>query len=242
MKIQVILMIRKFKKKSICIIPARGGSKRIPLKNIKSFLGKPIIYFPIKIALKSNLFDKVVVSTDNMKIAKIAKKLGAEVHIRNPKYADDYTDTISVIKNVIESIDKKRKYLKICCIYPTSIFLTFKILKEAFTKLKKNNNYIFSASNFDKPVERSFYRKKKKIKMLFEKNFYKRSQDLKTYYYDAAQFYLGWRNSWISKKKIFSGPNDFVYFKSEEFQDIDRKDDWELAKKKWQILNLKRKY
>ena len=235
-------MIIKLKKKNICIIPARGGSKRIPLKNIKSFFGKPIIYYPIKTALKSDLFDKVIVSTDNLKIAKVSKKFGAEVHIRSSKYADDYTDTISVVKNVIGSIDIKKKYLKICCIYPTSIFLTNRKLKEAFIKLKKNNNYIFSACNFEKPVERSFCKKKKKIKMLIEKNFYKRSQDLKTYYYDAAQFYLGWRSSWTNKKKIFSGPNDFINFKSEEVQDIDSKNDWELAKKKWKGLNLKKKY
>ena len=101
-------MITKLKKKNICIIPARGGSKRIPLKNIKSFFGKPIIYYPIKTALKSDLFDKVIVSTDNLKIAKVSKKFGAEVHIRSSKYADDYTDTISVVKNVIGSIDIKK--------------------------------------------------------------------------------------------------------------------------------------
>ncbi len=113
-------------KKNLCIIPARGGSKRIPNKNIKNFFGKPIIYYSIKSALDSNFFDKVIVSTDSKKIAKISKKFGAEVHKRNPKYADSYTDTITVIKNVIEEIDKYNNYSKVCCIYPTSIFLTKK--------------------------------------------------------------------------------------------------------------------
>ena len=114
-------MIRKFKKKSILITPARCGSNRIPLKNIKSFLVKPIIYFPIKIALKSNLLDKVVVSTDNMTIAKIAKKLGAEVHIRNPKYADAQYNLGIVYQEQNESKTATNLYMKAISLNPNYI-------------------------------------------------------------------------------------------------------------------------
>lgn len=235
-------MIRNYIIKNICIIPARGGSKRIPLKNLKLFFGKPIIYYSIKKALNSKLFDQVIVSTDNKNIAKISEKIGAKIHIRDPKYADDFTDTISVIKHVIQDLDKKKQFEKVCCIYPTSIFFTEKKLKEAFKKLKKKNCYIFSASRFHNPIDRSFYKIKDRVKMLFKKNYIKRSQDLRTYFYDAAQFYLGWRHSWVSKKKVFSSLSDFIEFKHSEFQDIDDKEDWEIAKKKWKKIKSKRKY
>tara|TARA_Y100000590_G_scaffold317054_1_gene358595 strand:+ start:849 stop:1556 length:708 start_codon:yes stop_codon:yes gene_type:complete len=234
-------MKKSLKKKTICIIPARAGSTRIPGKNIKSFFGKPIIYYPIKSALNSNLFDKVIVSTDSKKIGRISKKFGAKIHRRNKKYADSYTDTQTVIKHVLEDLDKKKNYLKVCCVYPTSIFFTKKNLEDAIKKLKKKNNYVFSASSFNEPVDRSFYKKKDRINMFIEKNHRKRSQNLRTYYYDAAQFYLGWRKSWILKKRIFSGPNNFVLFENNNVQDIDNNIDWKLAKKKWKSRKLTRK-
>jgi pseudaminic acid cytidylyltransferase len=229
-------MNKYLKKKSICIIPARGGSKRIPNKNIKNFFGKPIIYYPIKVAINSKLFDKVVVSTDSKKIAKISKNFGAEVHNRVAKFADNLTTTPTVIKNVIDEIDENKDYLKVCCIYPTSIFITKKILEKAFKNLKKSNFYIFSASKFLEPIERSFFKKNNKIEMLKKKNYNRRSQDSKIFYYDAAQFYLGWRKSWIFQKNIFSGKNKFLEFQNFEFQDINNHHDWLVAKEKWKNL------
>ena len=112
------------KKENICIIPARGGSKRIPLKNIKKFQGVPIIIRSIKKAISSKLFDKIIVTTDNKQIANLAKKNGAKIHIRSKKLSNDYTDTVSVIKNVIEKLDDKKIYFKkVCCIYPTVPFI-----------------------------------------------------------------------------------------------------------------------
>ena len=227
--------MRNYKKKSICIIPARGKSKRIPNKNIKSFFGKPIISYVIKAALRSKLFDSVIISTDNKKIAQISKKFGAKIHNRNSKYADDYTNTIDVIKHVIEDLDKKKFFIKVCCIYPTSVFFTKKNLLEAFKKLSKNKNYVFSATKYDHPIYRSFYKRRKKIHMVFPNMFKKRTQDLFDTFHDAAQFYFGWRNSWIKRKKIFSDKSEFVELSKFKSQDIDDLNDWKNAEILWKV-------
>ncbi len=228
-------------KENLCIIPARGGSKRIPLKNIKRFFGKPIIYYSINKAIKSKLFDKVIVSTDNKKIAEISKKYGAEIHTRSSLLSDSKTDTSTVIKEVIKYYEKKNFfYKKICCIYPTSIFFTKSELKKGYQKLIKNKNYIFSATKYNHPIHRSFYKKKGKILNSFSNMHMKRTQDLPITYYDAAQFYFGWRDSWVKKKKIFYGNVDFIELDKLRSQDIDDINDWKIAEILWKFnLNLK---
>ena len=228
------------KKKNICIIPARGGSKRIPNKNIKLFFNKPIIYYAIKLAKDSKLFDKIIVSSDSNKILRIAKKYNCFTHKRSSDLSDDTADTISVIRNVIQSIPIDKKFEKVCCVYPTSIFWKKKHLTEAFKKLKKKNNYVFSASKYSHPIQRSFYKKTDGLKMIDKKYSAIRTQDLRQYYYDTAQFYLGWKDSWIKKKIIFEGPNKFVEIPEYTFQDIDDINDWNIALKKWFFLNKKK--
>ena len=236
----------KNKKLDICIIPARGGSKRIPNKNIKKFFGKPIINYTIDIIKKSKLFKKIVVSSDNPKILKIAKLNNCLTHLRSPYYASDHIDTISVVAKIVKDLEESYNINRVCCVYPTSIFITKKNLKEAYNKLKKKNNYVFSAAKFSHPIQRAFLKKSKKIEMFDQKFFLKGTQDLNEFYYDAAQFYIGWRNSWLKKKVIFQGPNKFIELNENLFQDIDNPEDWKSALLKWKFLkknfkNVKKK-
>ncbi len=224
------------KKENVCIIPARGGSKRIPLKNIKKFHGVPIISRCIKKVIKTKIFDRVIVSTDSKKIADISKKNGAEVHIRSKKLSDDYTDTVTVIKNVILFLEKKGFfYKKICCIYPTSIFYSLSDLKSALKKLNKNKDYIFSATKYDHPIYRSFNKVGEKIRMNFVNAEKKRTQDLPTNYHDAGQFYFGWKSSWIKKKKFFTNKSIFIDLPKYRSQDIDNITDWKNAETLWKM-------
>jgi pseudaminic acid cytidylyltransferase len=218
---------------NICIIPARGGSKRIPKKNIKIFLGYPIITYVIKMALKSKIFDKVIVSTDNKKIASIAKKCGAEIFKRSKKLSNDIAGTNEVICDVIKNYEKKFDIYKVCCLYPTSIFCTKNILQKAFKILNKQTKYVFSATKFGHPVFRSFTYEKNKILMLFPNKEKERTQDLPDVFHDAAQFYLGWKSSWLKSKSIFNKKSKFVEIKENLTQDIDNLSDWELAKIKY---------
>ena len=161
----------KNKKQNICIIPARGGSKRILNKNIKNFFGKPIICYAIDLVKKSKLFDKIIVSSDNPLTLKIAQENKCHTHLRDARFAGDYVDTISVIANVVDSLKEPNNISKVCCVYPTSIFITKKILIDAFEKLKKNNNYVFSAAKFNHPIQRAFFKKSNKVSM-FDKKFF----------------------------------------------------------------------
>ncbi len=224
------------KKDNICIIPARGGSKRIPSKNIKKFNNIPIIIRSIKKAIKTKLFDKIIVSTDNKKIANISKKYGAEIHKRSKKLSNDHTDTISVIRNVILYLESKDfSYKKICCIYPTSIFYDTSDILKGFNRLSKNKNYVISATRYEHPIHRAFYKKGKNLKMVFKNAEKKRTQDLLLTYHDAAQFYFGWRNSWVKRKKIFSKNVDFVKLPKFRSQDFDEPIDWVNAEFLWKF-------
>ena len=223
------------KKNTICIIPARGGSKRIHKKNIKNFFGKPIIAYAIKNALKSGLFKSIIVSTDNDGISKVAKRYGVSVHIRSKNLANDKTDTRSVIVDVIKTLEKKTSFSKVCCIYPTSVFFKPKELVLAYKKLTNSINYVFTAAPYDHPIFRSFEIKKKKLKMIFPKMEKKRTQELATTYHDAAQFYFGWKSSWLKNKKIFHGKSKFIEMPKLRFQDIDDQKDWDNAKIIWKL-------
>jgi len=229
-------LLKKKIKKCICVIPARGGSKRIPLKNIKKFFGKPLIYYSIKNALSSKLFDKVLVSTDHEKIAHISKKYGAEIHLRSNELSDDITDTSSVMRNVIKYLENKKLFYEIfCCIYPTSVFTKSTDLNLGYKKLKKRINYVFSATEYDHTIYRSFLKKNGKIKPIFLNMEKKRTQDLPKTFYDAAQFYFGWRDSWMKRKKIFLGNSEFLEISKFESHDIDNIKDWNTAEKIWKF-------
>lgn len=223
----------------LCVIPARGGSKRIKNKNIKNFLGKPVISYPIKQIIKSNIFDKIIVSTDSQKIAEIAKKYGAEILFNRPKkLSNDYVDVQSVISHAVNWIKNNISQIKdVCCVYPATPLIESKNIVDAYKIYKKKKwDFVFAASKFYYPIQRAVFQKKNQsIKMYNEKNYNKRSQDLIPSYHDAGQFCWGRANAWISKKKIFSSKT--TIFKLDKFSshDIDNLEDWEICEKLYKI-------
>ena len=180
-------------KKTVAIIPARGGSKRIPRKNIKDFFGKPLIAYSIEVALKSKLFEKVIVSTDDEEIANVAIKYGATVPFIRPKeLSDDFTGTGAVVEHTINYLKENgENYDFICTIYATAPFIQEKYLVEGFEKLKNSNaKNTFSCTSMPFPIQRTFkITQDDRCEMFWKENFMKRSQDLEEAYQDAGQFY-----------------------------------------------------
>ena len=220
----------KIKKLNIAIIPARYGSKRIKHKNIKKFITKPIILHVIDLLKKTKFFDLIVVSSDNKKILNIAERGGANYLINRPKeLANDKADTRSVILHSISELEKKFEIKKIFCIYPTSVFLIKKNIMKALELEKKTKNFVFSAIQYDHPIQRSFARNYKNIKLNYPKNIFSRTQDLKKNYHDAAQFYLASKETWIKSKSIICNKSSFVELSKFEAHDIDNLVDWQFA-------------
>jgi len=226
----------------IAVIPARGGSKRIPRKNIREFAGKPIIAWPISVALQSGLFDQVVVSTDDDEIVGIAKELGALApFLRRPDLADDYSDTKAVVVNAIQEMGLSEDlFVDVCCIYPTAVFLTGDLLIEGLTKLDSSAaSFTFAMTNLDPVVFRSFIKSDDgRVKMLFPENYSVRSQDLPSIFCDAAQFYWGKVGSWQSDKPIIGTNSIGIFIDSSRVQDIDTEQQWLSAEAKF-ISNIK---
>ncbi len=198
---------------NIAIIPARGGSKRIPNKNIKEFLGKPIIAYSIETAIKSQLFDKVIVSTDSEEIARIAIKYGAEVPFFRPKKlstdkaitADVLTHTLEFMKNNNYNVD----YL--CCIYPTAPFVRKKELIEAFSLLKEHDCCeVFPVTTFDYCIFRALKLEGEKVSMVWEENELKCSQDFPEAFHDAGQFYFFNAKKFIENQKIIDSDSKCI--------------------------------
>jgi pseudaminic acid cytidylyltransferase len=226
-------------KKAVAIIPARGGSKRIPRKNIKLFHGKPLIAYSIEAALKSNLFQKVIVSTDDKEIAKIAIEYGAEVpFIRPAELSDDFTGTGVVISHALEYLNKQgENYDFICTIYATAPFLDEKYLIKGFEKLKNQNvRNAFSCTSMPFPIQRTFkITKDERCEMFWPENFMKRSQDLEEAYQDAGQFY--WTNNSIESDEITFGKDSIpIILPRYLVQDIDTLEDWKRAEYMYQVI------
>ncbi len=225
----------------VCIIPARGGSKRIPKKNIRLFCGKPIIAWSINKAIESRLFDKVIVSTDDEDIANTSIQYGAEIPFMRPKeISDDYTGTIPVIKHSIDWINKNiRQVDYACCIYATAPFIEIKYLKEGYEKLlATNSEYTFSVTSFTFPIERAIrINKDNKIKMINPEKFNTRSQDLEETFHDAGQFYWGKTSAWMENKVIFEEHSSAILIPRFKVQDIDTEEDWERAEKMFILLH-----
>jgi len=226
---------------NVAVIPARFGSKRIPKKNIKLFCGKPMIAWPIEIALKSKLFDHVIVSTDCEKIASIANSYGAETpFIRPAKLSNDFATTTEVISHAANwMLDKNWKIFSICCIYPTSVFLNVEDLLKGLKIFSTNKwSYVFSVTEFEYPIFRSFKESKNGgVEMFFPENFDSRSQDLPIAFHDAAQFYWGKTDAWINKIKIFDKHSFPIKIPRWRIQDIDTKDDFDRAQNLFKLIS-----
>ena len=219
----------------IAIIPARGGSKRIPRKNIRLFAGKPIIFWPIEAALSSGLFDKVIVSTDDVEIAGFARQAGASVPFMRPEnLADDYADTKSVVRHAISELKLETEpEVQVCCIYSTSVFVDTQLLSEGLEKLKGGNaRFVLSITSVDSSVYRSFNKNgDDRITMLFPENYAKRTQDLPNLYCDAAQFYWATVSTWQSDLQIFGPDSIGVFLDPSRVQDIDTESQWLSAER-----------
>ena len=226
--------------KNIAIIPARGGSKRIPRKNMKIFLGKPIIAYSIEAAIKSGLFDDVMVSTDDEEIAKIAKKHGAKVpFMRSAKASDDFATTADVLIEVLsEYKNKGTEFEHFCCIYPTAPFVTSEKLQESFLNLKQNNfDAVFPVVKFSYPIQRALKIKNSKVSMIEPENMQKRSQDLMDAFHDAGQFYFMKTKLFLLNKEIFTDNTGAIELSELEVQDIDNETDWQIAEMKYKLQN-----
>ncbi len=229
--------------KSIAIIPARGGSKRIPRKNIKEFLGKPIIAYSIEAALESNLFDIVMVSTDDEEIAEVAKRFGAEVpFMRSEENSNDYATTADVLIEVLNEYKKRDMEFDImACIYSTAPFVSKERLKEAYDLMKKDHPAIVMPMvKFSYPPQRS-YNVDASGKAVFMDPRYiqSRSQDLEPMYHDVGQFYFYDPNKLIEHNGTILNDIMAIVIDEREAQDIDTIEDWELAEIKYKIINGK---
>ena len=225
----------------LCIIPARGGSKRIPRKNVRDFCGKPIIAWSIEAAIQSCCFDEVIVSTDDEEIASLARKLGAQTPFKRPaELSDDYTGTIPVIAQAIQHyVNNGYRLEAVCCLYATAPFVRASDLIEGYNMLKtcKKNSFVFAATEFSYPIQRAFLIDEitGTAKMINPRNSNVRSQDLEPRYHDAGQFYWGRQSAWLQSREIIIGSKPFL-LPQMRVQDIDSEADWRYAELKNQIL------
>lgn len=228
--------------KSIAIIPARGGSKRIPRKNIKHFAGKPALARAIDCARDSNLFTRIIVSTEDQEIANIAREYGAEVpFVRSSKLSDDHTTTIDVIADAIFNLkEESNKFDLVCCIYPVTPLLNHSRLKEAREQLIGGNwDFVFGAIQFESPIERAFYKNSSGEIVFRDHKFLEtRTQDLPISYHDSGQFYFGRMSAWISKSTVLGANSTFIQLDKHEVIDIDTEEDWSLAEHIFQSRNV----
>lgn len=226
------------KKSAIAIITARGGSKRIPRKNVKLFCGKPIITYSIEAALRSRLFEEVMVSTEDEEIARIAKEAGAHVpFMRSSESAGDYASTDDVLLEVLAAYKERgREFDSFCCLYPTAPFVTAEKLKTAMGLLEKADS-VMPVVPFSFPPQRCMILNEEgELRMKWPEHAKTRSQDLEPYYHDCGQFYCC-RTAPFLEYKTTDLPHMVPMIMSElEVQDIDNPDDWEIAELKYQKM------
>ncbi|MCQ2499590.1 MAG: pseudaminic acid cytidylyltransferase [Lachnospiraceae bacterium] len=225
--------------KKIAIITARGGSKRIPHKNMLPFLGKPIIAYSIEAALSSGEFDEVMVSTDDENIAKIAKEYGASVpFMRSERTANDFASTADVLFEVLDEYEKRGEHFDVlCCIYPTAVFITDKKIKEAMGKLVNSDfDTLLPVVKFSYPVQRSLVKNGEGLEFKYPEYIDARSQDLEPHFHDAGQFYIMKTEDFKRNKEIMKGKIMPYELPEMEVQDIDTMSDWHIAEIKFQAM------
>ena len=224
---------------NVAIITARGGSKRIPGKNIKPFLGKPIIAYSIEAALQSGCFDEVMVSTDDEEIANIAKSYGAKVpFMRSKKTSDDYATTVDVLTEVLEEYGKRgQEFEYMCCIYPTAPFVTADKLRKAMGLIcEKDSDSLVPVVRYGFPPQRSFVISEGNLAYKWPENMLKRSQDLEPMYHDCGQFYIMQATRFMESKKVYTDKTYALICSELEVQDIDNLTDWQIAEMKYRLM------
>lgn len=226
--------------KTLCIIPARGGSKRIPRKNIKPFLGKPIMAYSIEAALKSKIFEEVMVSTDDEEFAEVAKKYGASVpFFRSEATSNDYATTVDVLLEVVDMYRQQGKEFDVvCCLYSTAPFVTAERLMEACAKLSDQIDGCFSVVEYSYPIQRSLRMNEQGlIEMRYPEHLKSRTQDLEKTYHDAGQFYFMKTSSMEEEKTVWCKRTEPLVLSELEVQDLDTLTDWQLAEMKYELIN-----
>lgn len=227
--------MRDNQNRALCVIPARGGSKRIPRKNVKDFLGKPLIAYSIEAALNSGVFERVIVSTDDAEIADVAVKFGAQVpFMRDAALSDDYATSSDA---VADAAAKLGGYAQVCCLYATAPLITGEILREAYGKFEEVGcEFLFSATEFSFPIQRAIrLGEDGAISMFYPQFALTRSQDLEQAYHDAGAFYFGRREAWLDKKPIFAPHSRAFLLPRNLVCDIDTPEDFEFAQKLYRI-------
>ena len=226
-------------KKRLAIITARGGSKRIPYKNIREFCGRPIIVYSVEAALNSGVFDEVMVSTDDEKIAEIAKEAGAKVpFLRSAETSNDFATTADVILEVLAEYEKQgQNFDSACCIYPTAPFITSDKLKNAVELLEsKAYDSVMPVAEFSFPPLRGMVMDGDKVSYKWEEFSLARSQDLNKIYHDVGQFYVIDVEKFKEAKRLVTKNTGAIVIDELEMQDIDNEVDWKLAELKYQLL------
>lgn len=225
--------------KALAVITARGGSKRIPRKNIKPFLGKPIIEYSIDAALESGIFEEVMVSTDDAEIVEISEAAGAKVpFLRSEKTSNDYATTLDVLLEVVEEYEKRGQHFDyLCCMYPTAPFVTASAIRTAMdTLVKENADTVFPVVKFSFPPQRCMVVQDGRLVAKWPEYIQTRSQDLEPYYHDCGQFYCINVNSLLEQRKIMMDKVLPFYQEEINVQDIDTLEDWQIAEMKYKIL------
>lgn len=228
------------KDKCLAIIPARGGSKRIPRKNIKLFLGKPIIQYSIDVAQSANLFNEIMVSTEDKEIAAVAESCGAVVpFFRSEQTSNDYATIGDVIEEVIlEYKNRGCEFKYFCCILATAPFVTANRLTQTFDLLKKTGaDSVVPVTRFSYPIQRALKIEDEKLKMFWPENYSKRSQDLTPAYHDCGQFFWMRVDSFLEQKTVFAKNTIPFEIPETEVQDIDTLEDWKIAEFKYKIIH-----
>ena len=227
---------------TIAIIPARGGSKRIPRKNIRSFLGKPILAYSIETALQSQLFSEVMVSTEDDEIAALALRYGAAVPFRRSEQtANDFAGTAEVLLEVLACYEAQGHVFDYgCCIYPTAPFMTVDLLNRAWEMLRDDcDDSVFPVVRFSCPIQRALQLDGKRATMFWPENYTARSQDLTVAYHDAGQFY--WFNcaAFRQKRRLWTDHSGAIVISESDVHDIDTPEDWAMAEFKYRYRNDK---
>lgn len=222
---------------SVCVIPARGGSKRIPRKNVREFCGRPIIAYSVEAALESGLFDEVMVSTDDEEIAGVARGLGADVpFMRSARTSGDMATTADVLLEVLGRFeDLGRRFDVTCCLYATAPFVSAQRLREAWGMLEGADSVV-SVAPFSFPPQRGFVEREGRASWWMPENAQRRSQDLEVVYHDAGQLYLCRTERLASERSLVCGECRMLVLPEAEVQDIDNESDWVMAEAKYRML------
>jgi pseudaminic acid cytidylyltransferase len=227
---------------NVAIIPARGGSKRIPRKNIRPFCGRPMIAWSIERARQSGLFDRIIVSTDDPEIMTVARDHGAEVpFVRPTELANDHAATLPVVRHAVEWLIQNGAAVDLaCCLYATAPLLKEENLRDGCRALQRDPqlDFAFAVARFDFPIFRAVgLESGNRVKMFWPEHETTRSQDLPSAFHDAGQFYWGTRNAWLKRERIFSACSTGVIVPGAQVQDIDVEEDWILAELKFKALH-----